>query len=175
MRTKLTPLAGGLAGVAALVSAAVLSPPPAQAAPPHLARNTIHSTVSVLHSRTNATSLGRHWPTYTAHVTLTAGCGKFVGQIGHGGIGGELDPAYLAVGGELSSSCNGTTFLQMRWDVGTARIPGTIVARVRARGKENAGWQTASKSGEYAHIGARVGTTGEMPRDKVLWGGWKNV
>lgn len=175
MRTKLITIAGGLAGVTALVSAAVLSAPTAQAVPPHAAADTGHSAESTIHSGTNAVSPARHWPAYTANVTLTVRCGKFVGQIGHGGIGGQLDPAYLAVRGELSSSCNSTTSLQMRWDAGSREIPGTIIARAGARGTVNVAWQVASRSGEYAHIGGRAGSTIEKPPGSTLWGRWKHV
>lgn len=155
--------------------AAILGASSAQAAPPHPAANAIHATASALHSRANAASAGQRWPAYTANVTLTAGCGKFTGQIGHGGIGGELDPAYLVVKGRLSSSCNSATSLQMRWDVGSASIPGVIVARTGAHGTANVDWQVSSRSGEYAHIGGRVGITSEMPHGSTLWGGWKGV
>lgn len=160
MRIKLSTLAGGLVGAAAIVLTATMSTQAAQAAPLSPASST-SAHVPLL-------------PDYTAKVTLTVRCGKFVGQIDHGGIGGIIDPAYLAVKGKLTSSCNSTTYLEIKWNVGFTNHS-EIIAKVGAHKTIDVDWQILSRNGEFADIGGRVGTTDAMPKGKIHWGGWKDV
>src|ERR1039457_5442967 len=99
MRIKLAALVGSLIAVAAMALAVLASSPAAQAA-----------TLSPAPSASTQASLR---PMYTAHVTVTVRCRKFVGKINHGGTGGLLNRAYLQVEGKLSSSCNSRTELTL--------------------------------------------------------------
>jgi hypothetical protein len=154
-------LVGSLIGAAAILLAAAMSMPAAQAATLSPAPSTgAHASVR---------------PAYTAKVTLKVRCGKFVGEILHGGNGGLIDPAYLAVKGELSSSCNSKTYLQIRYQQGFID-EGPTTLKTAGAGKEvKVDWQTKSVIGTYAHIAVRVGTTDGMPKGKIHWAAWKDL
>jgi hypothetical protein len=161
MHVKLTAFAGSLVGAAAIALTVAMSTPTAQAA-----------------TLAPATTISAHatiQPDYTAKVTATVRCGKFVGEILHGGNGGIIDPAYLEVHGKLSSSCNSTTYLEVRYETGLRHYGPTELKKIGARKSVEVDWQTKSVIGTYAHIGIRVGTTDGMPKDEIHWGGWVNV
>jgi hypothetical protein len=114
-------------------------------------------------------------PATVQSVTLKIRCGKFAGTIDHHGIGGILDPAYLIVKGKLSSSCNSTTFLEVKYQNGFKSYGPTQIGKAGARKTATINWDTTSRDGQYAHIAVRIGTTDGMPKGKIYWGPWKNV
>jgi hypothetical protein len=160
MRLKLTALIGGVLSAAAIAAAAATSTPAA-----HAATLSPASSVSSVHAAHR----------YTAHVTLRVRCGKFVGHVDHGGIGGILDPAYLAVHGKLSSSCNSTTYLQIKYNVGFTDHGPVTIRKAGPHKTVNVDWQIKSRNGEFADIAVRVGTTDGMPKGQIHWGAWKHV
>ncbi|MGD0377645.1 MAG: hypothetical protein ABSB01_24060 [Streptosporangiaceae bacterium] len=168
MRIRLTALASGLIGAGVIALAVPLSGSAQAATLPYApaAASATHASSGV--ARTDA-------PNYTANVTLTVRCGKFVGKINHGGTGGILNRAYLQVEGKLSSSCNSTTYLQVRYDTGITTVPEQTIGHAGARHTVDVDWETHSIEGTYGHIGARVGTTDGMPKGKIHWGAWRDV
>jgi hypothetical protein len=159
-------LASGLMSVAALALAASMGGR-AQAATTTQVPEA-PASLSIVRAKANA-------PDYTANVTLKVRCGKFTGKINHGGLGGILDRAYLQVEGKLSSSCNSTTYLQVRYDTGITTVTGQTIGHVGARKTDDVDWETHSIEGTYGHIGARVGTTDGMPKGEIYWGPWVDV
>jgi hypothetical protein len=169
MRLKLTSLVGGLvAAIAAIFIIAAVSAP-AQA----LTLSSASSTSTHVSLRPAATQVSLR-PATTQKVTATVRCGKFVGTIIHVGSGGIFSRATLEVKGDLTSSCNSKTYLEVRYDTDVESFPGTIIASVGARGKKDVDWQTHSLE-PFGHIGIRVGTTDGMKDGKILWGKWVNV
>src|SRR6185437_8138013 len=156
MHIKFNTLVGGLVGGATIMLTAAVSTPAA------LAATSSHAAIMSVQTPNR--------PAYTAKVTLTVRCGKFVGEIDHGGIGGILDPAYLAVKGKLTSSCNSTTELEIKWNVGFTNHS-KIIAHVGPRKSIEVDWEIKSRNGQYADIGGRVGTTDGQPKGKIHWGG----
>jgi hypothetical protein len=160
MRHKFATLIGGLVGAAAIAIAVPVATLPAQA--------------STLTPAAAAISHTPDRPLYTADINIKVRCGKFVGKINHGGNGGILDRAYLQVEGTLTSSCNSTTFLEIRYDSGFQSFPGTIIAKT-GRGNKKVDWETHSIEGPYGHIGIRVGTNDGQKKGHILWSPWKDV
>jgi hypothetical protein len=160
MRLKLTTLVGGLAAAAAILLTGAASAPTAQAL-----------TLSSASSTSTHASLR---PATTQKVTATVRCGKFVGTIIHTGSGGIFSRATLEVEGKVESSCNSTTYLQVRYDTDVETFPGTTIASVGSRRSKNVDWQTHSLE-PFGHIGVRVGTTDGMKDGKIYWGKWVNV
>jgi hypothetical protein len=168
MRIKLAALVGGLIGAAAIALAVPMGGSAQAATLAHAPTAASATQASSGTARTDA-------PDYTAKVTLTVRCGKFVGKINHGGTGGILNRAYLQVEGKLSSSCNSTTYLQVRYDTGITTVPEQDIGHAGARRTVDIDWETHSIEGTYGHIGARVGTTDGMPKGKIRWGAWTDV
>jgi hypothetical protein len=161
MRVKLTALVGGLVSAVAILLSAAVTTPAAQAA--------------TLSHASSASPHAFQRPAYTAKVTVTVRCGKFAGEINHGGTGGILNRAYLQVEGKLSSSCNSTTYLQVRYDIGPETFPGTIIKTVGSRRTADVDWEIRSIAGTYGNIGIRVGTNDGMREGEILWGPWRDV
>jgi hypothetical protein len=160
MRVKFATLVGGLIGAAAIAIAVPVTSLSAQA--------------STLTPASSTISLTAVRPLTTAGISIKVRCGKFVGKINHGGTGGILNRAYLQVEGTLTSSCNSTTFLQIRYDTGLETFPGTTIAKT-GRGNKEIDWEVHSIEGTYGHIGIRVGTNDGQKDGKILWSAWKNV
>lgn len=161
MRVKFTVLIGGLVSAAAILLSVIITTPGAQAA-----------TLSPASATSTHTF---HKYAYTAKVTVTVRCGKFVGEINHGGTGGILNRAYLQVEGKLSSSCNSTTYLQIRYDSGPETFPGTIIKKVGPRRTADVDWEIHSIAGLYGNIAIRLGTSDGMPKGEVFWGPWRDI
>ena len=160
MRVKFATLVGGLVGAAAIAIAVPATSLPAQASTLTPASSTVSHTAER--------------PLYTADINIKVRCGKFVGKINHGGTGGILNRAYLQVEGTLTSSCNSTTFLELRYDTGLESFPGTIIAKT-GRGNKSVDWEVHSIEGTYGHIGIRVGTNDGQKGGKILWSAWRDV
>src|SRR5205807_6157261 len=103
-------------------------------------------------------------PRHQATVHPRVSCGDsrgrtagFDGQIGWGGVGSEVMPAYIDVDGRLWSSCNGTAYLSVSYtNFGSSHNP--QIGSAGAGKNVGVNWSTESHFAPYGNIALDVCT-----------------
>jgi len=102
----------------------------------------------------------RHTATVHPRVSCGDGSGRtagFDGQIGWGGVGSEVMPAYIDVDGRLWSSCNGTAYLYVSYtNFGSSHNP--QIGSAGAGKNVGVNWSTESHFAPYGNIALDVCT-----------------
>jgi hypothetical protein len=109
------------------------------------------------------------FPNYSKKVNLKVRCGKFVGEVKWGGLGGLLNKAFIDITGTVSSSCNSRTYARVGYHNSFLGGYGpTVFGTANAHKTAKADFSTSSVDGTYSNIYVQACTTDGMPKGKLL-------
>ena len=139
------------AGVAGSAQAAATSPPSATDG---------IAAIKVPVSPDSATIGPHHKATVHPRVSCGDKSGRtagFDGEVGWGGVGNEVSPAYIDVDGRLWSSCNGTAYVYVSYtNFGSSHNP--LIGTAGAGKNVGVHWSTESHWAPYGNIALDVCT-----------------